>query len=143
MNTVTWIILHTLGFVYVFFLSLLVDRLLNYDRVEQICDTKEMQYGTDQYKTRLNVCKKVNSEYDTKKFMYMVVLGVMSVMGGAYMVQSDPKYTTGGAGVALGGMISIIYYTTYNWSNINKDVRVIVLGLTFALLFYGSTRLYQ
>lgn len=133
----------TIGFVYVFFLSLLVDRLLNYDRVEQICDTKNMQYGTDQYNTRVNVCKKTTNDYDTKKFMYMVVLGVLSVLGGGYLVQSDPRYTTGGCGVALGGVISIIYYTTCNWSNINKDVRVIVLGLTFALLFYGSTRLYQ
>ena len=132
----------TIGFVYVFFLSLLVDRYLKYDQVEKVCDISTVQTN-EQYKTRMASCKKANDEHNKKKFMYMVVLGVVSILGGSYMTQRDPKYAIGGCGVTLGGMFSVIYYTIYNWSTINKDVRIILIGLAFALLFYGSTRIYE
>jgi hypothetical protein len=131
----------TIGFIYAVFLSLLVDRILNYNRVEQVCDTKGMMFGTTQYNTRQDACEKAKTDYNSKKFAYMVVIGFLSVLGGAYVARLDDKYMTGGSGVAFGGLLTVIYFVIYNWTNLNKDFQIFILGLTFAGLLYGSTRM--
>lgn len=135
-----------IGFVYVFFLSLIVDRLLNHDLLEQVNDAMEQVYNTkdkkyaDQYNARIKEHNKVIAAYNTQKFIFMIILGVMSIMSGGYLANCDARYAMSGRGIALGGVISIIYYTAHDWTNINKDIKVIVLGLTLAFLLYGSTQ---
>ncbi|VBB18737.1 hypothetical protein YASMINEVIRUS_1269 [Yasminevirus sp. GU-2018] len=140
-DTSNYYIYIAIAFVYAFFMALLVDRLLNYDRVEKVCDTSSVK-GQD-YTDRYQACRKAQKEYDTRKFTYMIVLGVFSIFGGAFLARSDKMYETGGWGVSAGGLMLVIYYTVANWGILDKNVQVAVLGLTFFALFYGSTMLYQ
>jgi hypothetical protein len=139
----------TIGVIYVILLSLVVDRILDYDSVEKICnDTSNYIrknsdiYDSDEYKQRQSICKKAKEDYDTKKFMYMTSIGILSIFAGVYMAHSDYRYLTGGYGVALGGTFATVYFTVYNWNTINKDAKLGILGLSFAILFYGSVRMY-
>lgn len=109
-TTLDYFISLTIGFVYVFFLSLLVDRLLNYDRVDQICNTGNAgaagnaQVVLDiKYSTQDGACEKVRNDYNTRKFIYMVVLGVLSIIGGGCLAKNE-KYATSGTGIVIGGV---------------------------------------
>jgi len=128
-----------IGFVYAFLVSLIVSRILNYDRVEKECDMKNMTIDNPQRTAHVETCRKAMNDFDSKKFFYMIIIGVLSILGGAYMAKVDHRYMTGGLGIALGGLMTIIYFTLYNWSSLGKDFQLILLGLTFVLLFYGST----
>jgi len=139
----------TIGVIYAILLSLVVDRILNYDLVEKICnDTSDYTrknsdlYDSDEYKQRQSICKKAREDFDTRKFMYMSAIGVLSILGGGYLAQSDYRYLTGGCGIALGGAFATIYYTVYNWYSINRDAKLGILGLAFIMLFYGTERKY-
>ncbi len=101
-----------IGFIYAFLVSLLVNRILNYERVEKVCDVgKEIKIDDPQRNARGAACRKAVDEYDSKKFFYMIIIGVVSMLGGGYLARSDPRYMTGGLGVALGGLMTIIYFT--------------------------------
>jgi hypothetical protein len=135
----------TIGIIYAVFISLLVDRSLNYDKVENTCDqiyNKSYRNNLDTSDDPKSECNKVTEDFHSRKYLAMIVVGVLSVFGGAYLGASNPMYATGGYGVALGGLYSIIFYTMYNWQNIDKDMKVVVLGLTLAGLFYGSIKLF-
>jgi hypothetical protein len=130
----------TIAFVYVFFLALLVDRILDYDSVEKICNFTGI---TEQvYLDKRKMCDKSRKDYEERKFTYMIMIGVISIFGGALLTKIDKTYTTGGWSVSTGGMMLVIYYTIMNWNSLDKNLQVIVLGTTFAVLFYGSTMFY-
>jgi len=136
----------TIAFVYAIFLSLLVDRILNYDRVEKVCNVSIMPYfnkSEEESPDKFKMCQDAKKEYDTQKFIYMIVLGLLSLFGGAFLARYDNNYTTGGMGVALGGIFLILYYTVANWTMLNRNLQTVVLGLTFAILFIGSMFMYQ
>lgn len=140
--TSSYLIYITIAFVYAFFLALLVDRLLNYDdNVEKVCDVSNLT--GQEYIDRNQVCRDAQKKYDSQKFVYMIIIGVLSIFGGIFLVKYDTDYTTGGMGVTLGGVALILYYTLANWSMLNRDLQVTVLGLTFFILFFGSLTIYK
>src|SRR6185503_14458635 len=119
-----------IGFIYVFLLSVLIDRILNYERVEKICSTQNMQIGSEQYNEQIDDCKKAINAHNSKKFMYMIIVGVASILGGGYLARYDDRFMTGGLGIALGGLMAVIYFTISNWNTINRDFQIVLLGLT-------------
>jgi len=135
-----------IGVVFAFFVSLLVDRFLDYEKIEKKCDTNnigDLMYNTEQYKKRKADCDPIKKDYDTKKFVYMVVIGIFGLFIGSYLAAQDPAFAIGGSGVAFGSSMLVIYYTVVNWSLIQKDLQIVVLGLAFLALFYGSIRIYE
>ena len=118
------------AFVYAFFVALLVDRLLKYEDVEKVCKGNNSA-----------LCLKAEKAFNNKKFIYMMILGVFSVFSGAYIAGSNPGLRTGGISVCAGGAMLLLYYTVLNWSNIDKNVQLAILGTTFFTLFYGSTKM--
>jgi hypothetical protein len=130
-----------IGIIYILFLAFILDRFLSYDRVENVCRVKDEKPGSAQFNAKREECRNAVNDYDYKKFLYMLVIGFVSVFGGCCLARADPRYMTAGMGIALGGFIGIIYYTIYNWSSISKNIQVLILGLTLAVLLYGSTLL--
>jgi len=135
-----------IAFVYAFFLALLVDKILDTDRIDKACNVpawgyNQSQQELDQLQNMQNKCDKVRKDLNTSKFTYMMVLGVASILGGAYISKSDRRYAVGGWGMSLGGAMIVLYYTFVNWYMLDKWCQVIVLGGAFGALFYGSTML--
>jgi len=139
-DSASYYIYMTIAFVYVFFMSLLVDRLLDYDRIDKMCSFTGL-VGSD-YATRLVACNQAKKDYEVKKFTYMIMIGVLSIFGGTVLASTDKKYATGGWGISTGGIMLVIYYTIVNWSLLDKNVQIGVLGTTLIALFYGSTMLF-
>lgn len=151
MNTIDYIIYIAIGLVYAVLLSIIIDRFLDYDSINKLCDNRYLYVyqtknneGNDNINKNIDIdaCEKARTNYEKAKFAYMIILGVLSLLGGGYLAYNNPKYMTGAYGVALGGLFTIIYFICKSWVTIGKDYKIFVLGLTFAALFYGSTRLH-
>lgn len=140
-NTPDYYTYLAIAFIYAFFMALFVDKLLNFDQVEKVCEAPNTtgSVSTD----KIQACKKAQDEYNTRKLTYMIILGVCSVFGGAFLAGSNKMYETGGCGVATGGSLLILYYTAMNWKRFDKNVQLAILGLSFIVMFYGSIHAYQ
>jgi hypothetical protein len=131
-NTTSFYIYIVTAFVYAFFIANLVERLLNYDHVEKVCKNNDVL-----------TCINTEKAFNNKKFIYMMILGILSVFGGAYISLVSPEFKTGGCEVCTGGILLLIYYISINWGNINKNMQVGALGIAFFSLFYGSMKMKE
>lgn len=130
-----------ISFVYAAFLCVLVNRMLNNEGIEQHCSEKNMpQFGSDEYMTKKTKCEKLRKQFSNKKFVYLVVLGIISIVGGVSVAHTCPEYCTGGSGVAVGGLLVVVYETLVNWTELRDDVKIIMLGSALLATFYASTR---
>lgn len=128
-----------IGFVYVCFMSLLSDQILKYQGNDKSCD-KNSDNNHSELEQR---CVSDNYDNELKKYVLMLIAGFGGILVGGYLINQDPIYTTGGMGLGLGGLLAIIYYTIYNWGKFNKNVQLLILGVTLVALFYGSTKIYN
>ena len=113
-----YMIYTTIGFIYAVFVSLLVDRFLNYDKVENICNNKNSKNYINDYNSRdtadlIDKCTTAKNDYDLRKFMTMFIISIVSILGGLYLGANNPIYATSGYGIAAGGMYLVIFYTIY------------------------------
>lgn len=149
LTTGDFIIYLAIGLAYVILMSLVVDQLLGVEVVDKACSFdslgqnagQSVEQSTNKLLEKYGTCKAVKNTFDSKKFVYMIVIGAISIFAGGYLAKSDPKYLTGGMGIALGGMWAIIYYTAYNWYSINRYIQLVIVGLLFAALVMGSIRM--
>lgn len=146
LTTGDFIIYLAIGLAYVILMSLVVDQLLEIELVDKACSfdnigQMSVNQSTDKVLAKYGTCKTVKNTFDSKKFVYMIIIGAISVFAGGYLARSDPKYLTGGMGIALGGFWAIIYYTIYNWHSINRYIQLAIMGLLFAALVVGSIRM--
>lgn len=138
-----------IAFVYAFFIALLVDRLLGYDNVDKLCEhtgfirSLTSPLTDPNYETKRKACEDAKKDYEKKKFTYMILIGVASIFAGVLMAKANNSYSTGGWGVALGGLFLIIWYTIMNWYSLDKTFQVAILGVAFVALFCGSMMLYS
>jgi hypothetical protein len=132
-----------ISFVYAGFLCVLVDRILDSEGLEKNCSYKNIiKYDTAEYTARTEKCTKLKKEFENKKFVYLMALGVLSIIGGISAARASPEYCTGGAGIAVGGMLVIFYETLINWYDLRTDAKILMLGVSLIALFYGSTKYY-
>jgi Na+/proline symporter len=128
----------TIGVVYFLFLQLLVDRFLGYEKIEKSCTSKNIINNPDEYG---KLCTKLRDEFELKKYVYMVVLGALSMGGGLYLAKSDKTYLVGGCGLALGGLWAMIWFTLINWSRLNRNFQFLILGLVLISMLARSAHL--
>lgn len=116
-----------IAIIFAFFMSLLIDKIINYD---EYCD----------YSDKSKACVE-ESVYNQQKFSYMIGIGILGIFGGAALSRIDKQYEMGGMGISIGGFLVTIYYTTKNWYHLDKNVQIIVLGGALLALIYGSIRI--
>lgn len=132
-----------IAFVYAGFLITLVDRLLDSEKLEKECSWNHLlNYTGTEYTSTNDKCKKMRKDFDNKKFIYLITLGLVSIAGGCTIVHSNSSFCTGGAGVAVGGAFIVLYETLANWHELRNDVKIFMFGIALLALFYGSTRYY-
>jgi uncharacterized membrane protein len=136
----------TIGIVYVTLVSLLIDRVLGYDKIESDCKYRFMPNMTleqqEEEEGRRGHCEGRRNEYQDKRFSHMMIVGVISLLVGGYVTTLDGSYNVAGAGVALGGVFGIIYTSVSNWHRITTDLKIFMLAASLVTLAYGSTRVF-
>lgn len=80
--------------------------------------------------------KQAYDDFNTKKYVLMIVVGIAGIIAGTHYANTNRD---GGAGIALGGLFSLIYYTLYNWMNINEYIKLLISGGSLAILLHAST----
>jgi hypothetical protein len=132
-----------IAFVYFEFLLTLVDILLDREKLEKECSwVRLLQYTGTEYKSTNDKCKKMRKDFDNKKFIYLITLGLLSIAGGCTIVHSNTAFCTSGAGVAVGGAFVVLYETLANWHELRNDAKIFMFGIALLALFYGSSRYY-
>jgi hypothetical protein len=133
-----------IAIVYAAFLFVLVDKLIDSDDVEKQCGSIPLiQYVAEDGESvgKIKKCKKLRKDANGKKFVYLLIFGVLSAIGGFAAISNDKKYLTAGSGIALGGLWVVFYEIIINWSDLNTNAKIFFLGASLATLLYGSVKL--
>lgn len=139
-----------IGLIYALLMSLIVDKVLDHSKVDKACSMDSgmriISYSGTSHNTKYTndadrICDVLTKKYKSKKFTTMIMLGVCSMLLGAFFISNSPEYHTGSLGISLGGVLMIIYYIMRNWSSLNENLKIGVYGSTLMMLLYGSTKL--
>lgn len=128
------------------FFSKLYDYLNKYDKIKSLCgDTyKRNQFKVsnidDIEREREESCydnkRKLEDNYDDKKLVYMLVVGLAGIILGAVLIN---RRSAIGVGVGMGGMLTMVYFLFSNWTRINSLYQIVSIGAILASLMYGSS----
>lgn len=125
---------------YSMFFTKLVNILLGYEEIKALCDGKSWGYQDDN-KECYTKKRQLMDMFESKKFNVMLVVGLMGILFGAFMLSQDVangQLGTAGAGVALGGVLTIFYFILVNWGKLNEVNKTIITGGVLAGLIGGS-----
>lgn len=118
---------------FAFFVSYLFNKLLDVDSIAN-CYSKAKKVED------LDTCSAMKTAFDEKKFSFMVIIGILSILVGTYMASADPKYGVAGWGISSGGMLLVVYYILINWWRLDTNFKLLILGTSLAGIIYGSIR---
>lgn len=98
-------------------------------------------------KTKYEICnnerdiklKKVND----KKFMYTMIISLIGLLCGTVIASKYPKLVDSGIGIGFGSTLTLLVQIIANWSQLQQDFKLIVLGATLFGLTYGSYKLIK
>lgn len=146
-DSVEYLVYVTIAIVYVTLLVLLIDRILGLEKLDAECTVLNFKFNRtleqqEEESHRLLTCEKRREEYQDKQFSYTIVAGIISLLVGGYVTTLNGSYNIAGAGVALGGLFSIIYASAINWHRITTDLKIVMLTVALVSLGYGSTLLF-
>jgi hypothetical protein len=143
----------SIGFVFVFLLSMILDKILDYDSIKKKCSRPNIRFFTtdpkitdEEYDKQLEeqkVCDKKMKDFSMRKSMYAIIIGAISIFVGAYIAQSNPSGRVAGLGVAFGGFMSLLYFIILNWYGFSQNIQILILLVTFIVLIYGSVQMYN
>lgn len=74
----------------------------------------------------------VHKVYNRNVFIVLVILGVLSIVGG-FLLSTTPAVSLG---LTLGGVLSFIIGSIRYWSDMDDYIRVIILGLALIVLIW-------
>lgn len=143
-----------IGVLYVVFFSKLVDKILNYEKINDMC-----KYGggffTNSFKTpkegeEYNNCfskqQLLKKDLSDKKFTIMMIIGFLGLILGSLILKrqfNSSKYDVIGFGLALGGAMSLVYSVFDNWRNMNDSKKLITSGIVLATMMGSSYVTFQ
>lgn len=104
----------------------------------QLIDLGINSSSTPEYNKCYNERRVKLDNLDTKKFIILMVIGILGTIVGGIIKTKATKI-----GIGLGGIITIVYAISMYWGNMNEKVKVLVTGTGLALLIYLSIKLYQ
>lgn len=122
-----------IAFLYAFFVSYLFNKILGEQFANKSC------YMLDK-KEDIAACDAQVLAFNEKKFSFMIIIGVLSILVGTYAASSNPRYGVAGWGVSTGGLLLVIYYVIMNWWRLDTNLKLVILGSSLAGIIYGSTR---
>ena len=77
--------------------------------------------------------------YDKNVFIALVVLGVLSVIVGNFLKGNEVVSN----GLALGGVLSFLIASMRYWGDANDLIRVVILAIALALLFWIAIKKFK
>lgn len=138
------IIVVMIGLIFSYLAHRVTDRVMGYeDQKSALCsENGSFQDMIDCYNESAEDREKLDKRY----MLAMYAVGAGSVFAGVSM--SDKKYKDGrmrnvGAGLVLGGSITVAYQTMVNWRRFGRDMQTLVLIAVLANFSYMSYQLTE
>ena len=142
-----YLIYVTIAIVYVSLLTVIINKILGHDRINEICKYKFKHNMTLEEREieekRNKECDALMNNYRDKKFSYTIIIGVCSLLIGSYITTVNDTYSIAGGGAALGGLFAIILASFVHWDRITTNIKIIMLSSALLSLGYASTFLYD
>jgi predicted histidine transporter YuiF (NhaC family) len=107
-----------------------IDIINNKSKIDTLCSNVDEHDKNECYKIRE---KKLDS-IKTKKFMYMLIAGLVCIMA-SYKINHEPTKSS----IILGGVMTILIAEIFYWNNMNELMK---LGATLAALIYASFKFF-
>ena len=144
----------TVAIVYSILASNIGDKLGNWEAIDKMCDDvkpgKCTSFSCEDSFGQLDDCRKrrreLEKEFDQNKLNYVLIVGSLSLLAGALVSSgqfNEYNLQTSGVGVSLGSLFMLIYFITKNWYALNNNARITILGISFAVLVYGSSKILK
>lgn len=112
--------------------------LNRYNSVYQIQNQANRNKEQEDWEKRQEQIKKQDSE----KYNIMMVIGLIGIITGV-MMHKRKDIQIAGAGIAAGGVLTMIYYILYNWVNMDDKNRLFVSGSVLVALIYASFSIFK
>ena len=153
-----------IAIIYPFFFSKLTTKLTKYDEVNEMCDhydssirygygymypgfnkgNKEESESAEQIakKEEFEKCEKEKKvrldQVNFNRHIMLIVIAFLGIIGSSAIQTQSTKL-----GVGLGGVLTLILALFLYWHKYGENSKLIILGLSFALLMYLSVKLYK
>lgn len=118
--------------IYICFVSSLVDNFTDYEYInQQYLDLVSKNYKV----TALKKYEENRKEFEAKYVTYMIIIGLLSIIGGALFTKCDYTNSFGiGTGIMSAGFGIVFGYVYLN--KVNMNFKVISIGLLLLLMCY-------
>jgi len=138
---------------YGVFFTKLLNIIYGYEEINNQCNNipKYLETGKNQlaqYNKMYQVCEdKKNKEIkdlELKQFNIMMVIGFIGIIVGVALHKQNiigGNMYIAGAGLGIGGVMTLVYYIIMNWTNMNDKKRVVISGGILFSLIYASYKL--
>jgi hypothetical protein len=110
----------------------------SYMKPVPVGNTQPSGYCNLQYTCQKNL-ETAQKTYDRNIFIALVILGALSVLVGNFFKGNEVVSN----GLALGGVLSFIIASMRYWSNADDLIRVIILAIALALLFWIAIKKFR
>lgn len=148
-----------IAIIYPFFFSKLANLLVDHDKITGMCDGKYPSYIYPFYLESKSISKMDDAENERKKAEYeecqkertaklddanfknhmiLIIIAFIGILGSSAIQTHSTK-----VGVGLGGIFTLIIALVGYWHKYNENVKLLILGLSLALLMFLSIKLYS
>jgi len=146
---------------YGIFFTKLLNIMFNYEEVNNQCDgiqkytdSKNNSNGfryigsqmTEEYKQCRDKRKEDIESIELKKFNIMMIIGFIGIIVGVILHKQNifgGGMSIAGAGLGVGGVLTIIYYIILHWRKMNDKKRLFISGGILSSLIYASYALLK
>jgi len=128
--------------VYIWFLDTLVDNCIGLDQkyidftnhpTIPIAGNFELKKFSDYLKAK--------KEYEYNKIKYMIIIGILSIIGGMLLTKSE-NYCSIGTAIAIAGGYLVLWFTSQNQFMMNRNFEILGLGITLITIVCISINIF-
>ena len=125
--------------IFAFFASNAFDLYMENSKIEDQCKNyKYDDYNNSNYNNCIKDKNQKLNELKNKKFIFFIVIGIISIIL-AYYIQTLPAK----GGIAGGGVLLILYGLIVNWTSMDDKTKLLVLGGGLSTLITVSYKYYS
>jgi hypothetical protein len=142
MDTTEIIIAITIALIYPYFFHKLIDKVMGYDKVNDMCDNVKYSEGgfneSSEHKQCVASKKQQLDNMELKRHVTFLIVALLSILVSSMIRQKSTK-----VGVGMGGVFLLIIALCMYWSNYNETAKLVILGLSLVAVIYVSTKMYS
>lgn len=142
-----------IGLLYAVFFTKLANYIMEYPKIKNMCNDLSLAYfrspSTQKNNNEMNendkkrfACyeerDKKMKEFNRKQFNIMMIIGLIGIIAGVILHKQGGNTQVAGSGIALGGLMLIVYFILTNWWTMDELSRITISGTVLAVLIIGS-----